>query len=544
MKKSVKITLWLLFSIVALGVVLFLSADIIASTLVKKEVSKAFANIPDADAEVGNIYLNLISGSAIVKDISFSTHSLHMEDADSLNRTPGLAVRIPTLAIWNIDYRALLKHRRLEIFAVSLDDPEVVVYLDEKNPASLLPTLPKDTTLENASIWLQNLRLRHLDINRFSARLHSTCSPLVLKADSLSLECNDLAYDFADSVFTYNDSVYSLSLAAAKIALPDGMMEMEVHDLNTSNQGPLNLGYTRIRNIVSHKKMAELIHEQFTWIDLELNSVTTSPFNPLRKALAQDYTLDEIKADVRRMHVIRDERIAPKVPFVTPQEFLRTIPVTFAVKKVTSVAHKLDVELYTTAVNCGKLNLKGPMHATMTNVTNKPGAVWHNRAKAPFGAKGHVEASYDIHMDRKSSFDLSIHGKDLDLENMNSFVRPLVGITCAIHVNQLDADYSGDQTIAKGAFCMQYHGLDIKVHKEDNIPYKIVTKHADFFTSAANSLIPKSNPTSVDIRPRKYAVEWTRDVWSPYPLYLFGPCIDGIKKTMLPGLYVHKQINN
>jgi hypothetical protein len=36
MKKSVKITLWVLFSIVALGVVLFLSADIIVSTLVKK----------------------------------------------------------------------------------------------------------------------------------------------------------------------------------------------------------------------------------------------------------------------------------------------------------------------------------------------------------------------------------------------------------------------------------------------------------------------------------------------------------------------------
>jgi hypothetical protein len=397
--------------------------------------------------------------------------------------------------------------------------------------------------LEKAGVWLKSFRVRHINIDRFTAHLHSTSSPLVLKADSLSLECHDMAYDFADSLFTYNDSVYELSLAAAEVNLPDGLMAMEVHNLSTADQGPLNLGYTRIRNIVSHKKMAELIHEQFTWIDLELNSVTTSPFNPLRKALAQDYTLDEIKADVRRMHVIRDERIAPKVPFVTPQEFLRTIPVTFAVKKVTSVAHKLDVELYTTAVNCGKLNLKGPMYATMTNVTNKPGAVWHNRAKAPFGDKGHVEASYDIHMDRKSSFDLSIHGKDLNLENMNPFIRPLVGITCAIHVKQLDADYSGDQTIAKGAFCMQYHGLDIKVHKEDNIPYKIVTKHADFFTSAANSLLPKSNPTSVDIRPRKYAVEWTRDVWSPYPLYLFGPCIDGIKKTMLPGLYVHKQIN-
>ncbi len=543
MKKSVKITLWVLFSIVALGVVLFLSADIIASTLVKKEVSKAFANIPDANAEVGNIYLNLISGSAIVKDITFSTHSLDIEEDESLTRAPGLAIHIPTLGVWNVDYYQLLRHRRLEIFAVSLDDPEVVVYLDEKDPASLLPTLPKDTTLEKAGLWLQSFCLRHLDINRFSVRLHSTSSPLVVKADTLSMECHDLAYNFADSVFSYNDSVYSLSLAAAKVALPDGLMDMEVHDLNTSNQGPLNLGYTRIRNIVSHTKMVEIMREQITWIDLELNSVTTSPLNPIHKALSQDYTLDEINADVRRMHVIRDARLAPKVPFGTPQEFLRTIPVTFAVKKVTSVTHKLDVELYTTAVNCGKLNLKGPMYATMTNVTNKPGAVWHNRAKAPFGDKGHVEASYDIHMDRKSSFDLSIHGKDLNLENMNPFIRPLVGITCAIHVKQLDADYSGDQTIAKGAFCMQYHGLDIKVHKEDNIPYKIVTKHADFFTSAANSLLPKSNPTSVDIHPRKYAVEWTRDVWSPYPLYLFGPCIDGIKKTMLPGLYVHKQIN-
>jgi len=89
---------------------------------------------------------------------------------------------------------------------------------------------------------------------------------------------------------------------------------------------------------------------------------------------------------------------------------------------------------------------------------------------------------------------------------------------------------------------MQYQGLDIKVHKEDNIPYKIITNNADLFTGIANSLIPKSNPTAVDIHPRKYAVEWNRDEWKPYALYMFGPCIDGIKMTMLPGLFVHKQV--
>ena len=90
---------------------------------------------------------------------------------------------------------------------------------------------------------------------------------------------------------------------------------------------------------------------------------------------------------------------------------------------------------------------------------------------------------------------------------------------------------------------MQYHGLNVKVHKEDNIPYEIVTRNADLFTNLANSLVPKSNPTSVDPAPRRYYVEWKRDEWKPYPLYLFGPSIDGIKKTMLPGLYVHKQVS-
>ena len=56
MKKAAKITLWVLGSLVVLVIGLFLSADIIASKLVKKEVSKTFDRLPDADAKVGNIY--------------------------------------------------------------------------------------------------------------------------------------------------------------------------------------------------------------------------------------------------------------------------------------------------------------------------------------------------------------------------------------------------------------------------------------------------------------------------------------------------------
>ena len=95
-----------------------------------------------------------------------------------------------------------------------------------------------------------------------------------------------------------------------------------------------------------------------------------------------------------------------------------------------------------------------------------------------------------------------------------------------------------------GQYWMLYHGFDAKVHKEDDVPFKVITKNAGIINSVANSLLPKSNPTSVDIRPREYYVEWKRDIWSPFPLYLFGACINGAMKTFLPGLFVHEQVSS
>ena len=542
MKKSVKITLWVLGSLVTLIIALFLCADIIASRLVNKEVKKSLANLPDVEASVGGVYLNIISGSAIVTDITFSTNSLNWKDSVSDRRVPGLAIHVPKLEVWNIHYWELFRNHRLVIQNVSLDDPIAEVYLDEKNPESILPTLPKDTTLHKANEWLQDVELRSFNINRFSAHLHSTHSPLHVQVDSLSLSTKNLAYDFMDSLFTFNDSVYELNLEGLSLQTPDGMFAVELHDFRTEDQGPIELGYTRLRNLPTPKQIADRQKEPITWIDMELNKVTTSALNPIRKAFAMDCTLDAIDVDVKRMHVYRDSRYKPKSPYGTPQDFLRKLPVKFCIKQVNALARKIDVEFASTDINCGIMHIKDGK-ATLTNITNKTGAVWRNVAHAPFGEEGKVEASYTIRMDKSSSFDITLDGWNINTADLNSFIRPLVGITSECHIDRLDAAYSGDWNSAKGEFCMQYHGLNVKVHKEDNIPYEIVKRNADVFTNLANSLVPKSNPTSVDPAPRRYYVEWKRDEWKPYPLYLFGPSIDGIKKTMLPGLYVHKQVS-
>lgn len=541
MKKGVKISLWIAGTLVVLGTVVFLCADIIVSRVVQKEVSKTIAQLPGVKAEVGHIYLNLISGSAVVKDISFSTNSLELADSIDGQHAPGLALRIPKLAVWNISYRELIRNHSIAIRKISIDDMDVLAFLDEKHPESLLPLLPKDTTMEHASQWLQAVGVKAVELNDFQAELRSTCSPLFVTVKDLSVAGHDIAYNLVDSVFTYNDSVYELSLGACELHTPDGLFAMELHDLYTADQGALQLGYTHFYNSISPQKLADKMREPTTWIDMELNSVETSPFNPIHKAMNQDYTLESLKTSVKRMHVYRDDRYAPKVPFMTPQAFLRQVPVTFLVKQIEAEVEKIDVYYSSTNVNCGEIHA-GKARAHMSNVTNKPGATWYNVAKAPFGKEGQLVAKYNMIMDKAETFELDVHATHIEAHDINTFLRPLVGMTCECHVDALDTHYKGDKIQASGDFCMQYHGLEVKVHKEDDIPYKIVTKNAGAFNSIANTLIPKSNPTAVDPAPRKYQVSWKNDVWKAYPMYLFGPIIDGVVETMLPGLFVHKQV--
>ena len=541
MKKSVKITAWIVGTLAFLIIAVFLSANVFVSRVVQKELARTFDSLPDADASIGGVYLDLLSGSAIVKDITFCTYGLTLEDSVSGMREPGLVLHIPGITVWGVSYRDLLREHRLHIRSVSVDDPDILVYLDEENPAALMPVFPKDTTLKKANQWLHAIELQSFAVNNLRGRLRSTRTPLHLVADSLSIEIPDLAYNFIDSVFSYNDSVYTLVLKTLCVETPDGLMAVETHDVQTANQGPLTIGYTRLRNTIAPKQLADMRREPSTWIDLEVNSVSTSALNPIRKALAADWNLDSIYADIRRMHVVRDERHKPTKPFPTPQEVLLKAPVRFGVRQVNALARNIDIRFVSTDINCGELHFKN-IRARLDNVTNRPGAVWYSRAHAPLGKQGKADATLAMYMDKASTFELGLTAQNAGTEEFNPFIRPLVGITSTCHIDQLDARYKGDKTVAKGEFCMQYHGLEVKVHKEDKIPYEVITKNADFFTGVANTLIPKSNPTAVDPAPRKYKVEWKRDEWKPYPLYLFGPCIDGIKMTMLPGLYVHKQV--
>ena len=514
-----------------------ISVDIWASRVANDAIKRSISTIDNNELvlRVGDIHVALLTGMIDVADIYMATDTGSF-DTSTRRKKAGMEVYVPHVTLELINYYELLRHSHLQVYGITIRDPHIVVWLDEKHPESCLPVFPKDESIDITEV-LKDINIGRVRVLSACGELKSVRTQLHTKADNLSAQVNDLYFNLADEQFTYNDSVYGLTANSLYLKFPDGSKDLSVCDLQTEDAGPIKLGKTHLRDLVSSSKMAKKANDQITWIDLSLNHLCTSAVNPVHKALNQDWTLDSIYADVQCLHAIREAQYQPKTPFPVPQQILMQIPAKFEVKNVRADVRTIDVELTMTGNHYGKLSLKD-ISARLTNVTNKKNAVWANHVSAPMGDNGHIEASLAMHMNKQGQFDCKILGEGFNLNVLNPFIRPLVGLTFDSHVDKFETSYSGDNTVANGEFLMMYHGLEVGFHREEEISIEAIKKYGKTIEGFANNLIPKSNPTVVDVEPRRYSVTWKRDEWKPYP------CIDGTVKTMLPGLYAHKQIRS
>ena len=526
MKKGGKIALTIFCILLIVGLALFVSADVLLSRLVKSEIDKAFTNLPIGEASCGDIHIRLFSGTAEVQDLRFSY-------------PPALEIEVEKVEVGRFFYSALLA-RQIVISDLRLQRPKATVVYDSKHPDKMFPEV-HDSSLVRIGELFESISLSRLKITGASLALRDTATGLNIAIDSASVRMHDLSYSWVDSAFQYNDSLYHLDVSAFRCFEPKEPMQIEITDIHTRNGKELTTGETHIKHAVSKKRLGDRRNEPVTWIDLQVESVRTSPFNLFRKALAQDLTLDSLAVNVKRMDVFRDERHKPKAPFPMPQTILTQLPVTFFVGHVDAKVQQIDIEFASTNVNCGEMHLNH-IRAAVEHLTNKKGSIMHVYGNCPIDKKGKAKAEMHMTLNKACDWHIKMQVHSVNTNYLNSFLRPLIGMTCDCFIDTLTTEYKGNDATANGTFRMLYHGLNVKVHKEDDIPYKIVTKNAGAITSFANTMIPKSNPSKVDIHPRAYAVTWKRNEWQPFPMYLFGPCIDGAKKTMLPGLYVHKQV--
>ena len=536
MKKGVKISLIVVAILLAIGAAFFIYADVMLSRFATREVNKALAALPFDSASCGGIFVDVFSATASVDDIHFAYRGEPINPKDTTLR-PASRIAIERIEIGHLFY-AMLFSKQVLVHDIHIVQPRVELWLDDEHPERSFPEFPKDTT-DTFVFPLRSAELMHLHVEHVSLALHSLRTPLDVAVDSLSLSVHDLAYD---SAFHYCDSIYRLHIAHAKIITPDGLMRIETRDLNHLDQGPLTLAQTRIGNIVPKQHLGDITREPATWIDLFIDQVATSPFNPIRKALAADLTLDHVDAQVSRMDIFRDERYKPRSVCLMPQTIMRSIPIEFDIRSIDAAIKKIHIEFASTNTNVGQLDIHS-IKANVSHATNRRGATLAAKGHCALGS-GTASAAFHMTFDKNCTWGMRIQAETVNTSVMDHFVRPLVGMTSDCMIDRLDVQYTGNTVQADGTFRMLYHGFKVQVHKDDNIPYKIITKNAKAFNTLGNSLLAKSNPSAVNTKPRAYKITWKRNEYKPIPLYFFGPCIDGVKKTLLPGLYVHLKVKD
>lgn len=481
-----------------------------------------------------------------------ATRLVHHADEARAGKCPGADISVERIEIGPLAFNQLWQ-RQVLFESARVIRPQVELWMDEEHPERCFPTYEKKEPSERAAKLKQKIHeqipdgeplirltaLRHAQIENASLALHSTRTQLDVVADSCSLAVHDLSYDHT---FHYNDTAYSFSLARAAVTLPDGSMQMQTRDIVHRDQGEVRIGSSRIVHNMEKLALGDRMQEPVTWIDMQLQSVVLSPLNPIRKVLRGDYTIRHIDAVVSYMDIFRDERFPLRHPTVMPQRLLMNLPLTFHVQDAAVQMQRMHIGFAVTDKHIGHLDL-GDIRARVDHITNRAGATMRVDGFCPLGT-GSANARLDMTMNRECGFRIQIKGKGINTSVLDGFIRPFTGITSDCYIDSIYTNYSGNYLRADGTFRMAYHDFSMKVNKEDDIPFELITKHAGTITRVGNALVPKSNPPTKLSKPRGYQVSWVRNEEKPVELYLFGPIIDGVKKTFLPGLYIHLRTKN
>lgn len=538
MTRKGKIAIWVICGILVFGALVFTCADIVVSRLVQREVNKTLAElpIPGCEASCGSVHVFLFSGMAEVNDLKFSYRGEPLSKRNTAR--PGFDLTLEHLSVGHIFYTPLIA-RNLLVDAIRAERPSIELWMDEKHPEKSFPEA-HDDGMKKLQEALNRIALNELRISNASLKFHSLRTKLDVAADS----CSFAAYDFvyADSAFSYCDSLYKVQLGHVSVLTPDGYVRMETRDICQTDAGELTIGKFHVAHTMPRLKLGEIMKEPVAWIDMTFEKIRLSAFNPIRKAMAKDYTLDNISVVLQNGEVFRDNRFKPTHPYPMPQEVFAQLPVQLMIKNVDAQVKNLNIEVAITSTNIGKLNLSGAK-AKVSDITNRRGKTMRIKANCPI-LQGRADLAMSMTMNKACDFTTELHVVGVDGAFINTLLRPITSITIGCQFDAIDAKYVGNRETAEGICRMLYHDLLVDVHKEDDIPFKILSEHADFINSAAKNLIPKSNPSKVDIHPRAYKVHAKRDEMMLFPVYVMMPVIDGAKKTFLPGLFVHEEVKN
>lgn len=533
-----KRTSYILGGILAVFLLVALVTNLLMTRIIKSELDKTFAQLDSVSVSMGELQIRLLRSEIAVHDFCYMSHPGSEQDTTRISER----IEVEEVRLRGIVWRRLLRSRNrcLEIKSLHIRHPRAVVYYDERQQEH--PQEENDKKLAQAiamtKILIDAAQIDEICIEEASTQLHCLSNQMTIGIDSVCLLLHDIGYNIADTLPLYNDSVYSLSVGRFTLLTPDGLTAIEAHDIRTENKGGLEVGRTHIRNTVDKW---EFVHTQgdvpSSWIDLTIQHIRTSPLSPVELATEKFYSLDKLEAEVEHMHVFHDKRYPPKDLYRMPQEAIMGLNLPFVVKLIDARVRTIFVEIAFTDENVGAIQIDH-IQATIPQLRIRPDQAIRAHIIGELGEGSKATLDFTMHLNKACEWEVALRGSDIEMENLNDLLYPIVGMKVSSTVDSVRAVYHGNATKAEGTFCLAYSDLVIHADKDAKPAFAIVSKMAGAINGFADGFIPKSNPGKLDKVPRSYRVSWKNDPTKEVALFFVGPIINGVVETFLPGLFL------
>lgn len=544
MKTPIRVTL--IVAMIYFGYRLLMGAVIVGGFfyMVSKSIDDRMRILTHNKLSFESFYINPFEGTLVVDNLHYNSLG-----KDSLSaHDEGQDVFIRELVVQQVGWRKAILTGNWHIANVVINGIRNEVYIHMKDDELSRAESPIKATLYNREKrhrqfvhLLTSLDIDQIVVTNGSSLIRSSDSLFASSHDSLTLRLNKVHYVPHKKTVSYNDASYRIAARNLKTTTPDGLYDFRIDRMMTADAGAIYVDGFSVRCTAEKQALVDLIGKQpSTWVDIRSVDMHSSPVNVLRCLMDKRFYVDTVYADAEELNIFRDERYPASKPYPMPQTVLSKLNLNTYVGVLIADIGRLNVELATTNVNKGELNIWA-IHgkAYMEQIHKTESMVLEAAALLP--GKGRASMYMRFNIDAEETYSGSLQVKDFDASRMDQFLRPLVGVTVRCQIPQMDLDFQGDRKTADGDFCLQYKGLGITAYKNES-PYQIVNENATAINIFANIMLPHSNPTGRYSKLRSYKVHAERNPMEQFP-YVFARLIgEGAKSTLLPGLNVSERI--
>ena len=538
MKKRTKIWIWVAAVVAVLAIaiaVLITHFDRLLTNMIDAQLREKASSLPDKTFTYKDIDISLMSGTLTVDSLCFITSTPSSTNSHKLSAAPDSIdfraerIRVSGIRLWHS-----FRTKRLIFANIRFIEPNLYAQLHhrDKIDAGKPDTVATKDVAAQLSKHINTIGTKRITIDKASVHYRSLDSKLSVATDSLDLVLHDIQYSLTDTLLSYNDSVYELNLNGLRFVSKDGLFATELKQLVTEDAGEILINGLRAHHTTGKMQLSVAKGKvPTTWADARVAEVKISPVNIVRQVKGKNIHIDNVSLSGGNVSILRDVRYRPKQPYPMPQAGIMKIGLPVAVDEILVDIPKFHVEMATADDRIGQLEME-KMNVKINSFSNTANATTGIHAVGGLGNKSQLQLSLNLKNDKACRFDAVMSLSDAKGEILDKFLMPIAGVQLRLNLNSMDCKFKGDSKSSNGEFCMLYDSLKVHIDK-DKMPIAMVSKYSNTINLLVGMLIYQNNPHMPGQAAFRCEVSAVRDPMKNFPVYMFGPLIDGTKKTVL-----------